>query len=463
MTVTRASMRPLFACKLRCTSYIIVDLGTRFAPPHIPYFLNRVPKMNRARRAGRRDVDDAFPHIMSVTLLSNITRLPGSQKPPAIKRAPSAADAVPVVADQMTALQKDLEAAMFPPAPIDRTKVLPLWIKQLIASFVGGTLADCEGLLATSRDWRQATCGVVTSISVVPDAFPLGILEQANFAHFMAHLQSTHGPSVRRLSLVDSTSVFSLPQTALGPIIHVQSLLSIAACVPSLQVLDVRGVVLGQHSTVSDLFLSSLHQFCPSLRVLKVGSPLIQNWEPCWWVRLPVLCEFVVGSQREDVDWENSQPINLHADFFNMLHSPLHFWRSVKLWVRLARPSFRALVLPLHPLPRVAHLTLNAFGNTDVKPLEATVSDAREGDKKKPHEKPSKKAATEEVTVPKGQFPALTSFTVADIGDRPEFAIELMTKLLSQAPSFKDFNVVCTHRLAPSHVEVGGRQRRKRQ
>lgn len=368
-------------------------------------------------------------------------------------------------ADEVCALRLQAENGVPRPLPIDHTKRFDATIMQNILSFVGDSPKDVSTLNSLNMAWRRATFTVVDEVCVFPStiSFHDDVMQLDRKLKGLASFfsVSTRGQHVRRLTLVDGRCVGQLPQTFKGPRLETATIQRLLVQMPNLSHLDIRGIEVQNFIPIADKFFSSLHLLTPCLRCLKVGAHFMRNWAPQWWARLPYLSEFVIGSRREDADWDDPSPLLLHEDVFSMLRSPAHVWTVVKFWVHLTPQSFSALIFPPAPFPRVVNLTVNAFGNCSLKPLEEGVQDVPKDEKKKTEKITKKGSQVDDSANSKGIFPLLIALTVVDVMERTDFSVELMARMTFQAPFLKHFNVANTLRLAPTHIEPSAAKGRK--
>lgn len=403
-------------------------------------------------------VQETFPIILSPSPLLRLEALPtGKPKPITRYRSVKELEAAFTRPDPLATEQARL--AEFHTIVKGRTTLLSLADDALglVYRFLGDNSRHFTPLSRVCKRMYHLSFGLETSVTLVPTLVSAESLSRPGSMHSLAlHLgRYTRGPYVESFSILDSKAVAQLPRTLMGPEISKIGLQCVLANTQHLLRLDVRGVLLRDHSPVTDRFLADLHVVCPQLEQLRVGVSLARCWEVGWWGKLPHLKEFVVGSRREDVDWADSSPLALHEDAFAMLRSPHHTWRAVKFWCQLVPASFQQLVNPSISFPELRHLAVNATGNTSTRPLEdlSSVSAAdggAAGDKKKADAKSAKKGAAEDTQVLRCPFPTLESFTVADVAERPDFASELAAKLLVTAPNLSTFNITNTHRNAPT-------------
>jgi hypothetical protein len=403
-------------------------------------------------------VQESFPIMLSPSPLLRTERLP-SGKPKAITRYHSleALAAAYKRPDPLAAEQFRL--AEFHTIVKGRTTLLSLSDDALsvVFRFLGDTSRDFMPLSCVCKRTYHLSFGLETAVTLVPTLVTPEVLSRPGSMHSLAlHLgRYTRGPYVESFSIVDSKAVAQLPRSLTGPVISKIGLQCVLANTQHLLRLDIRGVVLRDHSPVTDRFLADLNVVCPQLEQLRVGVALARCWEVGWWSKLPNLKEFVVGSRREDVDWLDPAPIALHDDVFVMLRSPVHHWKAVKFWCNMAPLSFQQLVNPSVAFQELRHLAVNATGNCSSRPLDDLSSVAAgdggaAGDKKKADSKGAKKGALDDTQVLRCPFPVLESFTVADITERPDFASELAAKLMVTAPNLATFNITNTHRNAPT-------------
>lgn len=397
---------------------------------------------------------ETFPIVLSASPLIRQGALPTGKPKPVVRYASEAAMfAAAARPDPLAAEQ--LRLSEFYTIVKGRTTLLSLPDSTLRAvfQFCGATLKDLLPLTRVCKRFSYVTFDLETNVTLIPSLVTVESLSKTGtMASLAKHLgKNTRGPHIESLSIIDSKTVFTLSRQTIGPVISKLGLQSVLVHTPALVQLDVRGVVFRDHSPITDHFLADLVTLCPKLEVLKIGAALARCWDPQWWSKMHQMTEFVVGSRREDADWSDPSPLQLHEDVFAMLRSTAHKWRAAKFWCALHSASFQQLVSPAAPFAELRHLSINAVGNTSFKPLEdlSNVADTTGADKKKADAK-GKKGAAEENVGPKFAFPVLESFCVADVHERPEFASELAAKLTLLAPQFTYFNVTNTHRNAPT-------------
>eukprot|EP00758_Cryptobia_borreli_P004166 Tbor_TRINITY_DN4220_c1_g1::TRINITY_DN4220_c1_g1_i1::g.24006::m.24006 len=430
----------------------------------------------------QKDFDDAFPSMMSKSPIINKTTWDVANRvnyfhsfPYKIVRYKVLQDAIPKEPDMVRAGREEAEAAVILPVMPDLTAQLPLSVVELILSYVGDNPNDLLSIGATNRAWERGTFSVVDTVCITPHCVSFEKAEDPKVLDslFKYYVYQRRGQYVSKVTFVDNRELIHFPQSYKGPSVSTLSISRLINCFKYLNYLDIRGVFISDFIPCNDVFLSTLHLKVPALRVLKIGAQFIRNWQPLWWTRMPYLSEIVIGSRREDADWTApSTPVTLHDDFFTMLRSPAHVWDSLKVWVPITELSFSALVLPSLPFLKLYNLCVNAIGNVHIKPLEDVSPQAehygREDKRKGTGEKggkkhPSGQILQDQIHVSMGLFPVLLSFTVADVDARPEFSVELMSKLSHVAPALLHFNVANTHRASPTHIEpvVRGKRIRK--
>ena len=334
---------------------------------------------------------------------------------------------------------------------------LPRVLVQLIAGFVADNdVRSCASLCVVNRVFYAASLHLIRSVTLVPDVVSLERLSNPGAASSLAKFfdRSGRGQHIEAFTLVRPKHVYSLPAAVKGPEIHAQDLSRLVSQLPHLTFLDVRGITHRGFTPWCDHFLADVASACPKLRALRVGPVYLTTWEPGWWSALSELEEFTVGSRREDSVWTGGSgvPVTLPEDFFTMLRT-LPLAARVKVWAPLAPTSFTALVMPTTPIPTLQHLSINAAGNTDHKPLEeaAKEAEAKEAAPAKGGAKGAKGAAKQQEASegPRPTLPGLRSVVLCDIRDRPEFAVELMIRLMALAPGIEHWNVTNTQRTAP--------------
>lgn len=429
--------------------------------------------MRRLNRVVNKE-DSVYPPLLSKSPLilhcavgDGVASLQGKGR--IVRGVPSPAFACHALSDQVLSLRAEAEGMVPAPKKEDFTKALTCNLLRRILSFLGDSPRDLARINAVNRAWRQASMTTLEEVTVFQDIIDArsdtrGLASKlSSFTSFLS--SCGRGQHLKRLVLMDSHGVYNMSQQFKGPALSSCSIVTLLSNTPNLSVVDVRGIEIRDFIPISDRFLSSLHLLTPCLRTLKLGAHFMRNWPVGWWTRLPYLSDFVVGSRREDADWDDaSGPLCLHDDFFAMIRSPAHVWSSIKLWIPLSHSSFLAILTPAVVIPRVCGLTLNASGNCQVKPLDEGFQDVPRDEKKKIEKNAKKGAQIEELTQARGTFPSLVSFTIADVMDRPDLSVEIMGKMIQQAPSLKHFNVTNTHRTAPTHIEpptVKGRKSRR--
>jgi hypothetical protein len=330
---------------------------------------------------------------------------------------------------------------------------------QTIFDFLSHSLRDVVQAASTCRLFRNLSNTSVSRVELIPQ---LGSCESFSRPRAMESLAAALKPYLRGqhitlFSVVSAKHSLTLQSNQKGPCISAMSLHRAIQNMPNLTHLDVRGVDLKDYSPWKDHFLSDLSRITPQLKCLKVGGAFLRNWEPLWWSKLNLLTDFVVGSRREDADWHDPQPVNLHDDFFHMLRS--HKWQSIKVWVVLSLQSVTQLLLPSAAFPDLVHLSINLSGSAATLKVsdDVPVTESAPTDKKKPDPKAVKKP--DEQSHGRFLFPTLATVCLADISDRPDVATDLMQRFLLTAPAFQALNIVNTHRNAPGRVPAQSKTR----
>jgi hypothetical protein len=326
---------------------------------------------------------------------------------------------------------------------------------------------DVKAVITLSRVCRAlyiASLHVLSTVMLCPDVVTIAQLSRpgamASLAQFFA--ATGRGQHVLSLTIMRPKYVYSLPNTVKGPEVHATDLARVVMQLRHLTYLDVRGVVHRCWAQWCDRLLADLPGACPKLRVLRIGAAYLATWEPGWWAGLPSLEELIVGSRREDAIWAVGSPATLPAtlpdDLFVMLRTaPL---QRLKIWIPLVASSFTGLLLPTQPVTHLQHITVNATGNTELKPLDdAAAREAETAKETQPAKgaagkggKATAKAQDDAASGPKVMFPALSSVTLSDVKERPEFAVELMVKMMPMAPAVQHWNVANSHRNAPGRA-----------
>ena len=341
-------------------------------------------------------------------------------------------------------LKRQRDALLPSPIVCNETSRFTDRILTSIFEFVAADLKGAAPLCAVCRRWYSCTFGLVRSIVLIPDQVLASRMCEAVLSSLTLSLKSNaRGRNVRSFSITNNTAVYSLRSDVPGPAVLYRALHSVLGTLPSLVSLDLRGIDLQGWRSWQDTLLSSLQRYTPQLESLKIGPQLIGGWESAWWSALP-LTEFVVGSRREDVDSiEPLSLLSLPEDFFTMIRSPSHGWKTVKLWTRLQRAAFNALLFPSAPFPKLQHLSVNVHGNSQsvLERKEEVVVE----DKKKPVDKKGKSMEADALKV---LFPALCSVALSEVGDGL-FCAHYSTYLAVQAPQLKYFTVTNSHTQAP--------------
>lgn len=426
--------------------------------------------MRRLNRVVNKE-DSVYPPLLSKSPLIEggcNHQGTGQKREQIVRGVPSSLFSCSKRNDEARALRIVAEETVPKIPPVDHTRRFDTALLRRILGFVGDSPSDMSVIGSINSLWRRASFSVTDEITAFPNLIKFGVdtdTQSKKLTSLSTFINvNTRGQHVRRLTVVDSRAVFSLPQSYKGPSLTTSDINRLTSQTPNLTSLDVRGLAIQDFVPLSDKFFVSLHLSTPCLRTLKIGAHFIRNWSPQWWARLPYLSEFTVGSRREDADWDDSSPIQLCEDFFAMLRSPAHVWSIVKIWVPLSQQSLMSLLVPFAPFPKLVGLAVNASGNCHIKPLEEGVPDAPRDEKKKTDKVAKKGTQQDDLSGLKGSFPSLISFTVSDVNERPDFSVELMGKICQQAPHLKNFNVTNTQRMAPTHIEpptVKGRRARR--
>ncbi|EPY39811.1 hypothetical protein AGDE_04117 [Angomonas deanei] len=259
----------------------------------------------------------------------------------------------------------------------------------------------------------------------------------------------SRGQRVKHIACVNSTYDATLPPVASPPSGNLNWLLQMSGKCPLLSTLDVRGVRWGP-SLLLKYFLSDLHLVAPKLQALKIGPEIYDHWVDGWWSRQDDLQLFVLSSRRLQPASSGSEEeavpsaTVLREDFFTMLGAPDRNW-CVKVWCPLDESSLKRLLTPTAPWTELVELTVNVEGHVDLfsgQPEPVAPEDAKKG------AKAGKKAGGENGDS-SAAFPALKSFTVANLDSRPAAVTDWWRKLSLQAPNMAHFNVCNTpkHRL----------------
>jgi hypothetical protein len=429
-------------------------------PSNPPLQGKSIPARRTSASRAVSAVQESFPILLSPSPLLRVEPLP-TGKPKPIRRFHTTDELHAAFKRHDPLAAEQARLTEFHTIVKGRTTLLSLNDDTLISVFryLGCTSKEFAPLARVCKRFYHLSFGLETSVTLIPTLVSTETLSKAGSMHSLAlHLgRYTRGPHVESLSVIDSKAVSQLPRHVMGPEISKIGLQCVLANTHHLRRLDIRGVILRGHSPITDRFLADLYVVCPQLEQLRIGVALTRCWEVGWWSKLPNLKELVVGSRREDVDWLDPSPLQFHDDVFTMLRSPSHKWRAVKFWCSVTQSSFNQLLNPTVAFPELHHLAVNASGNTSMRPLEdlaamAMDSGAAGADKKKADAKGGKKGAADDTQTSRCLFPALESFTVADVSERADFASELAAKFLATAPNLTIFNITNTHRNAPTKI-----------
>ena len=424
----------------------------------------RVRRASAAGRATAAVAAESFPLSLSPSPLLRVNADLGGVKPkpvkltrPALvgKSAPAAVSSPktpPPSTTGIAELKRVLDSSTEKPQLPNTSAPLSADALRNIFTFVSDKPRGLRHVATTCRKWYNASFPTLESLTLIPENTTIERLSGVgSLSPLIDYLSvATRGQHLKRLLVMRPDWVYQLPHTTFGPTVGLQALSALLINLPQLTELDVRGIQLRNYAPWCDHFLTDLAVHCPKIESLSVGAQFVRNWETQWWAPLTHMKKFVVGSRREDVDWHSNKPLTLSDDFFVMLRgSPA--LKCIKVWCALQTPSFTQLLIPSTSFPNLVHLSVNAQGNTQLKPFEETVPEIKEVASKK-DVKGGKAKAQEEPPQLRVGFPVLTSLVVADVKERPEFATELLVRLSTSAPQLQHFNVVNSHRTGPGKV-----------
>lgn len=396
-------------------------------------------------------VQETYPIMTPPSALINL-KLLGAKPIRTVSSFEGAISSLAVLDPTVKALRGEVQSLRPTERKISIISNVPSNVLKIIFLFVGSDMRSVVPCSVTCRAWRYSSMSLFDSVELVPFLLTSSQLSAPGVFKSLSvfFARNLRGQFVKKLVLVNSKFVYSLPQTTRGPQVPVSSLLDLLNNLRNLTFLDIRGTVFAESRAWRDHILSSVAVSCPNLTVLRCSPRLLQNWEVGWWHEAPGLRELTFGSRREYRDWltDISQQITMHEDCFAMLRS--HRLSVLKVWCPITPESFSACFnSSTGPFPYLEHFAINATGNVATK-LSDDAAEVVPTDKKKGESNKGKKA--EDSSASKAQCPMLVSFTLLDVNERPEFAAEMFAKMLNTAPQMQHFNIANSCPQAPGRI-----------